>query len=73
MRKNVKNGLAAAVCVMFVLIIAAFAEQSTARAVGTSWSDGISYAAKNMDVDIGTEENPFTILEMCMPLCRMIF
>lgn len=35
MRKNVKNGLAAAVCVLFVFIIAAFAEQSTARAVGT--------------------------------------
>lgn len=32
--------------------------------MGTSWSDGISYAAKNMDADIGTEENPFTILEI---------
>ena len=64
MRKNVKNGLAAAVCVLFVFIIAVFAEQSTARAVGASWSDGISYAVKNTDADIGTEENPFTILEI---------
>ena len=45
MRKNVKNGLAAAVCVLFVFIIAVFAEQSTARAVGASWSDGISHYA----------------------------
>lgn len=64
MRKNVKNGLAAAVCVLFVFIIAAFAGQSKARAVGTSRGDGISYAAKNTDADIGTEENPFTILEI---------